>query len=234
MKQRTFGKALAVAVILLFLGLAVQPSVAISKEGNSPPDRPDIIGPTRGKPGVEYDYIFVTTDPDDDDVSYYIEWGDGTSTGWTEYIPSGWEMFLSHSWDGIYDYSIRVKAKDIHGLEGKWTQFEMIIPDVSNNEDECNKNDTSIGLGFIVCIVYGIWDPGFPMGLIFEPLVPVICEDLDTGSSRFGITRLIGFHIFKFLPIGHNYNIKIKTRQNWREQTVSNLNFINIVTFILE
>jgi len=109
-----------------------------------------------------------------------------------------------------------------------------VTQETTDSYGKYNKNDTSIGLGFILCIVYGVWDPGFPMGLIFEPLVPVVCEDLDTGNSRFGITRLLGFHIFKFLPIGHNYNIKIKTRQNWREQTVSNLNFINIVNFRID
>ena len=56
--------------------------------GNNPPDKPNIYGPIRGKPGVEYVYEFKTRDPEDDDVSYYIEWGDGTNSGWTDYYPS--------------------------------------------------------------------------------------------------------------------------------------------------
>ena len=128
MKTNILSKGLAVAVIILFIGLAIQPSVAVTSDDNSPPEKPDIIGPLRGRPGVEYDYSFVTTDPDGDDVSYFIDWGDGINTGWTDYIPSGWEILFHHAWDRIDTFSIRVKAKDIHGAEGEWSDFAMEIP----------------------------------------------------------------------------------------------------------
>ena len=57
----------------------------ILTSGNNPPDKPDIHGPLKGKPGVEYFYEFCTKDPEDDDVSFFIDWGDGTNTGWTDY-----------------------------------------------------------------------------------------------------------------------------------------------------
>ncbi|MBU1941896.1 MAG: FG-GAP repeat protein, partial [Candidatus Thermoplasmatota archaeon] len=44
---------------------------------NQPPNTPTITGTTNGKAGVEYDYTFTTTDPDDDEVYYWITWGDG-------------------------------------------------------------------------------------------------------------------------------------------------------------
>ncbi|KAA0001587.1 MAG: hypothetical protein FE048_05275, partial [Thermoplasmata archaeon] len=44
---------------------------------NNPPDAPSIIGPTEGKIRTEYEYTFVATDPDGDDVYYWIQWGEG-------------------------------------------------------------------------------------------------------------------------------------------------------------
>lgn len=148
MRNILFIKGLVIGIIVLFLGLYIQPVFAINKTGkNNPPDKPDIIGPSRGKPGIEYNYIFVTSDPEGDDVLYFVDWGDGTSTGWTDYVPSESNIMLSHTWDEIYDYSIRVKAKDINGLEGEWSDliieisvdskdflFQTII-DIANNPE---------------------------------------------------------------------------------------------------
>lgn len=89
---------------------------------NTAPDAPYIDGPTSGKPGVEYEYVFSTTDPEGDDVSYYIEWGDGETTGWTDYFTSGEEAIFSHTWGKIdWDNTIRCKAKDIYDAESDWS-----------------------------------------------------------------------------------------------------------------
>ena len=75
---------------------------------NSPPATPIIEGPSSGKPGTSYTYTFITgLDPDGDDVSYYIEWGDNTSSGWTGFIPSGPPGYSeSHSWTLKGTYTI--------------------------------------------------------------------------------------------------------------------------------
>jgi hypothetical protein len=96
--------------------------------GNNPPDKPDIYGPIRGRPGIEYHYSFKTIDPEDDNVSYFIEWGDGTNTGWTDYYPSDTMITFSHIWDEIDRYPLRCKAKDIHGDESDWSTFPIEIP----------------------------------------------------------------------------------------------------------
>jgi len=96
--------------------------------GNNPPDKPDIYGPVRGRPGIEYEYTFKTKDPEYDNVSYYIEWGDDTSTGWTEYYPSDIMITYSHTWDEIDRYPLRCKAKDIHDDESDWSTFPIEIP----------------------------------------------------------------------------------------------------------
>ena len=45
---------------------------------NQPPNDPEIYGPSKGKVGVTYLFNVVTSDPENQNVSYYIEWGDGT------------------------------------------------------------------------------------------------------------------------------------------------------------
>ncbi|UCF49572.1 MAG: VCBS repeat-containing protein [Thermoplasmatales archaeon] len=99
-----------------------------SKEtDNHLPFPPSINGPTGGKPGIEYDYTFNSTDPDGDSIMYFIDWGD-TTTEWTEFSSSGEEITLKHTWDKIGDYQIKAKAKDIHNYESDWAEFDVNIP----------------------------------------------------------------------------------------------------------
>jgi hypothetical protein len=124
-------KLLVVGVIVLFLGLACAPSINanVSKDGgNEPPYPPDIDGPTYGEAGVEYDYTFVSEDPEADYIWYYIEWGDGNNTGWIGHYESGKEINRSHSWSVNGKYEIRAKAKDFWN-ESYWSVFVVRIRD---------------------------------------------------------------------------------------------------------
>lgn len=87
-----------------------------------PPIAPTINGPSRGKIGEEYEYAFATMDPDgDDDVYYYIDWGDGTQSDWLGPYESGEEVTASHTWTSRGSYEIKVKAKDVNGAESEWS-----------------------------------------------------------------------------------------------------------------
>lgn len=83
---------------------------------NNPPDKPIIDGPTKGNPGVEYEFTFFTTDPDGDKVYYLIDWGDGTYEEWIGPYKSGADVVASHAWH-LGTYRITVKAKDIFDAE---------------------------------------------------------------------------------------------------------------------
>jgi parallel beta-helix repeat protein len=83
------------------------------------PMRPS--GPTRGKEGVSYTYQTATTDPDNDEISYLFDWGDGTTSGWTQSIPSGQVFIISHRWSAKGNYQIKVKSKDKYGFESEWS-----------------------------------------------------------------------------------------------------------------
>jgi parallel beta-helix repeat protein len=94
---------------------------------NLPPNKPSINGPISGKPGVEYDYSFVTHDPDDDDVKYVIDWyttGEFIETAWYE---SGEKIILPHTWQkGTFIISAR--AIDSYGGESEWGTLTVTIP----------------------------------------------------------------------------------------------------------
>ncbi len=97
---------------------------------NQPPDNPSITGPTSGAVEKEYNYTFVTIDPDEDIVSYYIEWGDDQVEEWIGPYASGEEVIVSHTWSEQGTYTIRAKAKDICGVESEWS--EPFIVTISN------------------------------------------------------------------------------------------------------
>jgi len=94
---------------------------------NNPPLIPEIDGPKTGKLGIEYEFIFNATDPDGDDIKYFIDWGD-KNTKWTGYNPSGTEIKVKHSWSKEGTYNITAKAKDIYGTEGPEGTLTVVMP----------------------------------------------------------------------------------------------------------
>jgi hypothetical protein len=95
---------------------------------NQPPSPPTITGPTSGKPGVDYNYTFVTTDPDGDDVWYHICWGDKEIIYIYGPYPSGEEITLSYNWTDKGTYLITCWARDIYDAESNTTTLEVTIP----------------------------------------------------------------------------------------------------------
>jgi parallel beta-helix repeat protein len=95
---------------------------------NDPPDKPSIDGETSGKAGVSYPYTFKTNDPEGLQVWYYIEWGDGSNTGWIGPYDSDEAITESHSWSIQGNYIIKAKAKDIFDAESDWAEFPITMP----------------------------------------------------------------------------------------------------------
>ena len=96
---------------------------------NQSPSAPTVDGPNNGLPFLTYTFTFTSTDPDGDDVSYYIDWGDGFITNWTSYQPSSSPDYSKgHSWIGFDKFTIRAKAKDNFGSESPWTNYSFSTP----------------------------------------------------------------------------------------------------------
>ena len=100
----------------------------IEVEANYPPEPPIINGPKIGKAGKQYPYTFVSEDPNDDDVFYEIDWGDGDVDPWDGPHESNTIITREHSWDEKGDYTIMARAKDVHGAIGNWSTLEVTMP----------------------------------------------------------------------------------------------------------
>jgi hypothetical protein len=96
--------------------------------GNQPPIAPTITGPAKGIVKVATRYNFTTTDPDGDEVSYFIDWGDGTNSSWIGPYTSGNLISKSHTWTKKGDYTIKAKAKDSYGNESGWGTLKITMP----------------------------------------------------------------------------------------------------------
>jgi len=91
------------------------------------PQKPS--GSLQGKIGLQYTYDSVAVDPNNDNLYYWWDWGDGNNSGWLGSYPSGQQVNASNIWNIKGTYSIKVKAKDVLGRESEWSDpLEVTIP----------------------------------------------------------------------------------------------------------
>ena len=111
MNEMNLSKALAIAIILLFLAVSVIPSIGTVMIQKELPTELIIEGPTHGKVGVTYIYKFYLTDSEGCDLWLNVDWDDGINTGWLGPFDSEEGAYLPHVWDECGIYTIRAGAK---------------------------------------------------------------------------------------------------------------------------
>jgi len=95
---------------------------------NTAPAKPTISGPGKGKPGVTYEFTINAIDEEDQQVSYFVDWGDGNSTGWLGPYESGEQIIVNHTWQTKQTFTVKAKAKDSVGAESEWATLAVKIP----------------------------------------------------------------------------------------------------------
>jgi len=95
---------------------------------NTQPNKPTITGDATGKVKKPLDYNFTGIDPDGFKLSYFVDWGDNTTTEWTEFTDSGVPIILSHTWNKKGTYTIKCKVKDLAENESDWAELSIKIP----------------------------------------------------------------------------------------------------------
>jgi len=103
----------------LILATLAEISELNTQQSPNKPVKP--LGEINGKYREEYIYTTITTDPQNDKILYFFDWGDGTDSGWVGPFDSGVTVEASHKWTEKGSYSIRVKAKDMDGHESGWS-----------------------------------------------------------------------------------------------------------------
>ncbi|UCF50427.1 MAG: right-handed parallel beta-helix repeat-containing protein [Thermoplasmatales archaeon] len=102
----------------------------------SPPEKPQINGPTTGGTDTPIEFEFKSKDGDGHEVFYYIDWGDGSYEEWLGPFSSDTWQSASHTWAERGEYTVKIKAKDITGLESGWSEHPINIP---RNRDSIEK-----------------------------------------------------------------------------------------------
>lgn len=106
-------------------------AVAIVNIGtnNAAPQNPTLTGPSDSEINDLTTFFIQTTDPNEDQVFYYINWADGTDTEWIGPYDSGELVSLMHTWTTEGSYQIQYRAKDEHELASSWGNHQINISD---------------------------------------------------------------------------------------------------------
>lgn len=111
------------------------------------PEQPQ--GDTKINVSTEHIFSTSTTDPDEDQLWYKWDWGDGTYSPWVGPYYSDDITKLSHIWDKPGKYMIRVKARDSLGMESNWSNSLTLTVIAS----ELHINQISGGFGTVKAVV---------------------------------------------------------------------------------
>lgn len=98
---------------------------------NSPPGASIIYGPSGGFADHDISFNIVAEDPDDNDLTYLIDWGDNTSDEIGPFA-SGESFDIVHSWNVTDVYTMSVKAIDLYEEFSISTKTVNII-DIADN-----------------------------------------------------------------------------------------------------
>jgi hypothetical protein len=86
-----------------------------------------VDGSTSGRPRTLMEFSFLADEPEGNDVSYMVFWGDGSYELWTEFKPSGQEITFSHAWSESKVYTMNVRAKDQYEAKGPQASLKISI-----------------------------------------------------------------------------------------------------------
>jgi len=111
---------------------------------NNPPTIPNIDGKTKSKSGKEYLYKISSFDTEEDNISYFIDWGDDFKSNWSSFIPSGQIFNVTKIWNETGIYSIKVKAKDTYNSESNWGVLKVEVPTTNFLNNIFTKNILNI------------------------------------------------------------------------------------------
>jgi len=91
------------------------------------PSQPKITGETNGKVETEYEYMVNAEDPNNYDLKYHIDWGDGTSET-TDFNLSGMDVIVKHIWKEKGAFDIKVTAENTIGKIGPVGTLTVSMP----------------------------------------------------------------------------------------------------------
>jgi len=105
------------------------PSLQISGSSHPPETPQPPSGPVSGQVKSMYTYTASTNDSDGDNLYYLFDWGDSSTCEWIGPYDSGAVCTVEHSWDAEGVFEVKVRAKDVHGVQSGWSDpVEITMP----------------------------------------------------------------------------------------------------------
>jgi len=109
---------------VVLLAAALPLLVAACKK--PPVDRPPVTPPapsgvTSGRTNTSYDFTATTTDPDGDSICFRFQWGDGTTSEWSNWVAIGDTITMSHLWADSGTFQLKTQAKDPQDSTSAWS-----------------------------------------------------------------------------------------------------------------
>jgi PKD domain/Bacterial TSP3 repeat len=89
---------------------------------NTPPSKPILVGPVNGIINTKYSYAFKSSDADNDEITYIIDWGHGL-TSETGVLPNNQYFSKLHQWDSPGVYTINITVTDSKST----TSSELVV-----------------------------------------------------------------------------------------------------------
>jgi hypothetical protein len=113
-----------------------EPFIVTVTGENTAPNKPTTpTGETTLLVGEVGEYCTSATDPDEHQVQYQFDWGDGTQSEWTDFVPSGTTDCLSNSWDSPGTYKVKSRARDELNAYSAWSDELTVIVQSPEEED---------------------------------------------------------------------------------------------------
>ena len=109
-------------------GSTISDPLIVTITDNTPPLKPTITGETNIKAKVAYTYTLSGTDEQNQDLTYYVDWGDGNAAAGLGPYHSGETFTLSHTWKYKGTYTIKAQTTDTAGAQSEWATIDVIAP----------------------------------------------------------------------------------------------------------
>ena len=142
----------------------------------------------------------VSTDPDDDDIRYVIEWGDGNSFT-TDLKPSGEQISEDHDYEDQGSYTISVKAVD---------QYEAESPVATTTVTKTKDSKISQSISMIKqktqMLTFNPTNLVKPQNLIVKPINNIILPITSTNVIQLNIQPIQLNQDINIMPVVFTQN----------------------------
>ncbi len=101
---------------------------------NNSPSASIVSAPDSAHVGNSVTFTAKSSDPDGDRVAIRFDWGDGSLSGWSNFVFSGTNVSMSHTYNNTGTYYVKAQAKDEYGAVSNWSSSHKIV--ITNNSPD--------------------------------------------------------------------------------------------------